>query len=121
MKAVTVLFVLNLFIFKTSQSAQDKSKNLETILLNDILKDYDKRSRPVEDTHSPLMINFSISVQQILKVDQKHQVLTTNLWRVLFWKDYFLEWNPENYGNITQVLECFELEHFFRLLRVPKD
>ncbi|KAG4071071.1 hypothetical protein HA402_002743 [Bradysia odoriphaga] len=103
MKTVTLSLVLNCFIFESLQNAQNRKSNYETLLLNDLLKDYDKRSRPVEDVHSPLTINFSISLHQILQVDEKHQVITTNMWRFLFWKDDFLKWNPENYGNITQL------------------
>lgn len=101
MEAVVLfLFIVTL---PSSKAGRVDGKKYETLLLDTILKDYDKRSRPVEDYHSPLKVNFSISIQQILQVDEKHQVITTNLWRSLYWKDDFLKWNPANYGNISQV------------------
>ncbi len=84
------------------QNRQDSAKKYETVLLQTILKDYDIRVRPVDDFHSPMEVNFSISLHQV-QVDEKQQVITSNIWRILSWKDDFLNWNPTNYGNITQV------------------
>lgn len=103
MKVTTILlfvFALNLV---SSQTEPKKVKKYESLLLDTIFKDYDKRSRPVEDYHLAVVVNFSVSFHQILQVDEKHQVVTSNILRTFIWKDEHLKWNPENYGNITQV------------------
>lgn len=106
MKVVTLLlFFFGALIFASSQTEVIKGKKYETALLDAVFKDYDKRSRPIEDYHLAVVVNFSISLQQILQVDEKHQILTSNILRTFYWKDNFLKWNPENYGNITQVLK----------------
>lgn len=105
MKVATFLLLVNTYTFATLQNDSGRAKNYENLLLDTIFKNYDKMSRPVEDYHSPLEVNFSISLQQILKVDEKNQIITTNLWRSSFWKDDFLQWNPKNFGNITQVCQ----------------
>lgn len=103
MKTVKLLLFLNTFQFGYLRSEHDRVKSYEIFLLDTIFKYYDKRSRPIEDYHSAVEVNFSISLNQILQVDEKNQVITTNIWRSLFWKDAFLKWNPENHGNISQV------------------
>lgn len=107
MKAMEVFKCLLFFIVLIIASlltAVVEGNKYEILLLDSIFKGYDKRTRPVEDHHSPIIVNFSVSVQQILQVDEKHQTITTNIWRHMFWNDCYLKWNPENYGNITEVI-----------------
>lgn len=103
-KVVALLLLSKALIFASSQSQTRRAKKYEILLRDTIFKDYDIRSRPVEDYHTSVEVNFSISFQQMLQVDEKNQVITMNIWRSSFWKDEFLKWDPENYGNITQVL-----------------
>ncbi|KAG7278195.1 hypothetical protein CRUP_002157 [Coryphaenoides rupestris] len=49
-------------------------------LLKNLLKDYNRMERPVgNDSHS-LTVIFSLSLIQIMDVDEKNQVMTTNIW-----------------------------------------
>ena len=36
--------------------------------------------RPVENSSYPLIVNFGVSLHQIVDVDEKNQILTTNCW-----------------------------------------
>lgn len=49
-------------------------------LINDLLKDYNKYERPSAIDNVPLTVNFLITLQQIMDVDEKNQVIHTNLW-----------------------------------------
>lgn len=102
---ITFSFFLNSLKFGSllQQNSSVRPKKPENNLLQTILQDYDKRSRPVENFHLPLEVDFSISLRQIIQVDEKNQLITTNLWRTLFWTDEFLQWDPNDHGNITQV------------------
>lgn len=101
MKVVTFSWFLVTFMSLKMELVEGNKYEIQ--LLNSILKKYDKRTRPVEDYNSPVIVNFSISLQQLLQVDEKHQVVTANIWRGMQWNDNFLKWNSENYGNISQV------------------
>lgn len=103
-KAVTLLLFIVTFQFASLKATNVAEKKYETLLLDTLFKDYDKRIRPVKNYHSAIEVHLSVSFQQILQVDEKHQFITTNLWRSLFWKDEFLIWNSENFGNISHVL-----------------
>ncbi|TNN42648.1 Neuronal acetylcholine receptor subunit alpha-7 [Liparis tanakae] len=49
-------------------------------LLKNLLKDYNRMERPVGNDSQPLTVIFSLSMVQIMDVDEKNQVLTTNMW-----------------------------------------
>jgi nicotinic acetylcholine receptor len=36
--------------------------------------------RPVENSSLPLIVEFGVSLHQIVDVDEKNQILTTNCW-----------------------------------------
>ncbi|XP_067931422.1 neuronal acetylcholine receptor subunit alpha-7-like isoform X2 [Watersipora subatra] len=38
-----------------------------------------------------------------MDVDEKNQVIQTNLWLIMQWSDYKLAWNPADYENITEI------------------
>ncbi|XP_009679762.1 CHRNA7-FAM7A fusion protein isoform X4 [Struthio camelus] len=40
---------------------------------------------------------------QIMDVDEKNQVLTTNIWLQMYWTDYYLQWNVSEYPGVKNV------------------
>uniref|UniRef100_A0AAZ3QLD3 Neuronal acetylcholine receptor subunit alpha-7 n=1 Tax=Oncorhynchus tshawytscha TaxID=74940 RepID=A0AAZ3QLD3_ONCTS len=72
-------------------------------LYKDLMRNYNPLERPVfNDSHS-LTVHFSFSLMQIMDVDEKNQVLTTNIWLQLYWTDYYLQWNTTDYPGVTNV------------------
>ncbi|KAJ8249251.1 hypothetical protein GJAV_G00232790 [Gymnothorax javanicus] len=72
-------------------------------LYQDLMSDYNPLERPVlNDSHS-LTVNFSFSLMQIMDVDEKNQVLTTNIWLQLYWHDVYLQWDPSDYPGVSNV------------------
>ena len=41
------------------------------------------------------------SLQQIVDLDEKNQILTSNIWLSLYWNDDGLVWNSSEYGGVT--------------------
>ena len=55
----------------------------EKQLINELLGNYKavgKLGRPVSDTRETLNVSYGIGLIQILDLDEKNQVLTTNVW-----------------------------------------
>ncbi|CAK9826634.1 Neuronal acetylcholine receptor subunit alpha-7 [Anthophora retusa] len=52
----------------------------EKRLLNELLSTYNTLERPVANESEPLEVRFGITLQQIIDVDEKNQILTTNAW-----------------------------------------
>ncbi|XP_046322981.1 5-hydroxytryptamine receptor 3A [Marmota monax] len=72
-------------------------------LSDHLLANYRKGVRPVRDWRRPTTISIDVIVYAILNVDEKNQVLTTYIWYRQFWTDEFLQWNPEDFDNITKL------------------
>ncbi|GMR55631.1 hypothetical protein PMAYCL1PPCAC_25826, partial [Pristionchus mayeri] len=65
---------------------------------------YDRRVRPVVNHSQPTTVSFSMSLYQILSINEKLQNVDLNVWVIQRWRDDLLGWNPRNYGNINQTI-----------------
>ena len=70
------------------------SSDAETNLINHLLHDYQKFSRPVANPNLPLSLNITLTLMQIIDLDERNQLLKTNLWLEYYWFDDKLKWNP---------------------------
>ncbi|XP_022915313.1 neuronal acetylcholine receptor subunit alpha-7 isoform X10 [Onthophagus taurus] len=75
----------------------------EKRLLNNLLGPYNILERPVANESEPLEVKFGLTLQQIIDVDEKNQILTTNAWLNLEWNDYNLRWNESEYGGVKDL------------------
>jgi len=64
---------------------------------------YDYRVRPVQKYIDKLDVRLGLRLTAIADVDERNQILATNFWMRHVWYDGNLQWNPEDYGNITAV------------------
>ncbi|XP_044788718.1 neuronal acetylcholine receptor subunit alpha-7 isoform X1 [Bubalus bubalis] len=88
-------------------------------LYKDLVKNYNPLERPVANDSLPLTVYFSLSLLQIMDVDEKNQVLTTNIWLQMqarkqsadnaavcvcqTWTDHYLQWNASEYPGVKTV------------------
>ncbi|XP_054467367.1 neuronal acetylcholine receptor subunit alpha-7-like [Anoplopoma fimbria] len=72
-------------------------------LYRDLMMGYNSLERPVSNDSQTLTVKFGISLMQIMDVDEKNQVLTTNMWLKLFWDDNYLQWNQSEYSGVANV------------------
>ncbi|CAG5130934.1 unnamed protein product, partial [Candidula unifasciata] len=75
----------------------------EQRLLKALVWNYDPAVRPVYDARTPVIIKLGTTLTQIIDVDEKNQVLTTNIWLDQEWHDEKLVWNISHYNNITKL------------------
>ncbi|XP_072569673.1 neuronal acetylcholine receptor subunit alpha-4b [Paramormyrops kingsleyae] len=75
----------------------------EERLLNTLFVHYNKLSRPVANISDVVLVRFGLSIAQLIDVDEKNQMMTTNVWVKQEWNDYKLRWNPEEYDNVTSI------------------
>ncbi|KAL5004790.1 hypothetical protein ScPMuIL_018246 [Solemya velum] len=62
---------------------------------------YNKLIRPVSDPSKGIEVGFQIALSQIIHLDQRNQVMKTNVWLQMEWNDFQLRWDPEEYGTTT--------------------
>ncbi|XP_051859138.1 acetylcholine receptor subunit alpha-type acr-16 isoform X3 [Drosophila sulfurigaster albostrigata] len=94
------LFVVLIFLVIIKESCQGPH---EKRLLNHLLSTYNTLERPVANESEPLEVKFGLTLQQIIDVDEKNQILTTNAWLNLEWNDYNLRWNETEYGGVKDL------------------
>nr|ADE34345.1 nicotinic acetylcholine receptor a6 subunit [Plutella xylostella] len=75
----------------------------EKRLLNALLASYNTLERPVANESEPLEVRFGLTLQQIIDVDEKNQLLITNIWLSLEWNDYNLRWNDSEFGGVKDL------------------
>lgn len=72
-------------------------------LLDHLLNNYDNVVRPVLYEHERVNLYLGMKLSQIADIDERNQIMTTNVWLRHEWYDYQLSWNPADYGNITKI------------------
>ncbi|CAL8290639.1 unnamed protein product [Merluccius merluccius] len=72
-------------------------------LLRELLRDYNPMERPVANDSHPLTVRFSFILMQVMNVDEKNQILTTNAWLQMHWYDHYLQWNQSEYPGVKNL------------------
>ncbi|XP_041879399.1 neuronal acetylcholine receptor subunit beta-3 isoform X2 [Corvus kubaryi] len=75
----------------------------EDALLKHLFEGYQKWVRPVENSNDTIKVLFGLKISQLVDVDEKNQLMTTNMWLKQEWIDHKLSWNPDEYGGITAI------------------
>ncbi|XP_023720496.1 neuronal acetylcholine receptor subunit alpha-7 isoform X8 [Cryptotermes secundus] len=75
----------------------------EKRLLHTLLDHYNVLERPVANESDPLQLSFGLTLMQIIDVDEKNQLLITNIWLKLEWNDVNLRWNSSEYGGVKDL------------------
>jgi len=91
-------WILCLVLFKTG-IANPHAKRL----YDDLLSNYNRLIRPVENNTEKLTVHLGLKLSQLIDVDLKNQVMTTNIWLEQKWMDYKMKWNPADYGGVEML------------------
>ncbi|XP_023187682.1 neuronal acetylcholine receptor subunit alpha-3-like isoform X2 [Xiphophorus maculatus] len=90
------LFFLYLLSGGTCSEAEHK-------LFSVIFSNYNQYIRPVENVSDPVIVQFEVSMSQLVKVDEVNQIMETNLWLRHIWNDYKLKWDPKEFGGVEFI------------------
>ncbi|KAJ8249197.1 hypothetical protein GJAV_G00232200 [Gymnothorax javanicus] len=72
-------------------------------LFSVIFAKYNQYIRPVENVSDPVIVQFEVSMSQLVKVDEVNQIMETNLWLRHIWNDYKLRWDPKEFGGVEFI------------------
>ncbi|XP_051908037.1 neuronal acetylcholine receptor subunit alpha-4-like [Hippocampus zosterae] len=81
----------------------------EDELFKKLFAGYNKWSRPVANISDVVIVKFGLAMAQLIDVDEKNQMMTTNVWLKQEWNDYKLGWRPSDYDNVTSIRVPSEL------------
>ncbi|XP_076356162.1 acetylcholine receptor subunit alpha-like [Tachypleus tridentatus] len=94
-----ILLVLGLLAWNMRCQAHPDAKRL----LDDILSGYNRLIRPVSNHTDKLTVKLGLRLAQLIDINLKHQLMTTNVWVDQTWHDYNLQWNPDEYGGVEMI------------------
>ncbi|CAD6228667.1 GSCOCG00006488001-RA-CDS [Cotesia congregata] len=95
-KKIFLLFSFQVF-FRCSGNPDAKR------LYDDLLSNYNKLVRPVVNVTDALTVKIKLKLSQLIDVNLKNQIMTTNLWVEQSWYDYKLQWDPKEYGGVEML------------------
>ncbi|XP_074609983.1 neuronal acetylcholine receptor subunit alpha-3-like isoform X3 [Acropora palmata] len=75
----------------------------ELELVKYLFDNYSKEVRPVKNKNTSIEVHFGIAYTQLVELDEKNQVLVSNVWIRQRWNNHLLRWNESKYGNITSI------------------
>ncbi|XP_020387477.2 neuronal acetylcholine receptor subunit beta-4-like [Rhincodon typus] len=96
----SMLYLCLLTIATRSHSAE-----VEERLMNYLLdpERYNKLIRPAVNNSELVSIVFQVSLAQLINVNEREQIMTTNVWLKQEWNDYRLCWDPEQFEGIRKL------------------
>lgn len=72
-------------------------------LYEDLFTDYNRLVLPVANNKTKVTVNLGLKLGQILDLNLKQQILSTNVWVEQTWHDYKLQWDSEQYEGIDMI------------------
>uniref|UniRef100_A0A0N5CG95 Neur_chan_LBD domain-containing protein n=1 Tax=Strongyloides papillosus TaxID=174720 RepID=A0A0N5CG95_STREA len=87
----------------------DKSQSIVTFedeerLAIDMFKDYNHLIRPSPCNNiSVVMVEFGMAMILLINIDEKNQIMQTNVWLTFHWNDCQFKWDPKDYGGIESL------------------
>ncbi|XP_027203315.2 acetylcholine receptor subunit alpha-like 1 [Dermatophagoides pteronyssinus] len=72
-------------------------------LYDDLINGYNSIIRPLGNNSDRLVVKMGLRLSQLIDVNLKNQIMTTNVFVVQEWIDYKLKWEPEDYGGVTKL------------------
>jgi len=100
---VVIAAVIVMVLSPSVNASEDEER-----LVRDLFRGYNKLIRPVENMTHRVDVAFGLAFIQLINVNEKNQIMKSNVWLRLVWKDYQLTWDDADYGGIN-------------VLRLPPD
>ncbi|KAG7473437.1 hypothetical protein MATL_G00095910 [Megalops atlanticus] len=99
--ARTLILCFWLFTLNQSVTCADSEERLMNWLLGD--DRYNKWIRPAINRTERVTIKLLVSLAQLISVNEREQIMTTNVWLTQYWVDYRLAWDPAKYDGIDKL------------------
>ncbi|XP_037553487.1 neuronal acetylcholine receptor subunit beta-4 [Nematolebias whitei] len=64
---------------------------------------YNPLIRPAVNRTERVTVKIQVSLAQLISVNEREQIMTTNVWLTQHWVDYRLSWDPAKYEGIDKL------------------
>nr|XP_018912441.1 PREDICTED: acetylcholine receptor subunit alpha-L1 isoform X1 [Bemisia tabaci]XP_018912442.1 PREDICTED: acetylcholine receptor subunit alpha-L1 isoform X2 [Bemisia tabaci] len=72
-------------------------------LYDDLLSNYNRLIRPVSNNTNTVLVKLGLRLSQLIDLNLKDQILTTNVWLEHEWEDHKFRWDPAEYGGCKEL------------------
>nr|ABV72684.1 nicotinic acetylcholine receptor alpha 2 subunit [Bombyx mori] len=72
-------------------------------LYDDLLSNYNRLIRPVDENNNTVLVKLGLRLSQLIDLNLKDQILTTNVWLEHEWEDHKFKWDPLEYGGVREL------------------
>ncbi|XP_053202381.1 acetylcholine receptor subunit alpha-like 1 [Panonychus citri] len=84
--------------FKVINANPDEQRLFEKLMTN-----YNALYRPVGNFSDKLLIKMGLVLSQIIDINLKNQIMSSNVWVHQEWYDMHLTWDPERYRGVRKL------------------
>ncbi|XP_070692038.1 neuronal acetylcholine receptor subunit beta-4 [Pempheris klunzingeri] len=95
------LSILYFFSLVHCGSCADSEERLMNWLLGK--SRYNPLIRPAVNRTERVTVKLQVSLAQLISVNEREQIMTTNVWLTQHWVDYRLSWDPAKYEGIDKL------------------
>ncbi|KAM7361094.1 nicotinic acetylcholine receptor alpha2 isoform 2-T7 [Cochliomyia hominivorax] len=92
------LLVIFILLCESVQANPDAKR-----LYDDLLSNYNRLIRPVSNNTDTVLVKLGLRLSQLIDLNLKDQILTTNVWLEHEWQDHKFKWDPSEYGGVTEL------------------
>ncbi|KAM7450867.1 hypothetical protein ABFA07_001558 [Porites harrisoni] len=104
MKPAGILEFSDLFFFWTALlTGCQASKNEQALLKKIFHPNYNLNERPAVNDSDAVTVILGLTLNQIVDVDEKNQILTTSAWVRQIWFNPLLAWNSSEFGGLKTI------------------
>ncbi|XP_058887955.1 neuronal acetylcholine receptor subunit beta-2-like [Acipenser ruthenus] len=97
---LTLSLALLILAVTTADGADAEERLVNSLLGPDR---YNKLIRPAVNRSQLVTIAIQVSLSQLISVNEREQIMTTNVWLTQEWNDYRLMWDPQEYEGIKKL------------------
>nr|XP_042904024.1 acetylcholine receptor subunit alpha-like 1 [Parasteatoda tepidariorum] len=100
--ALLLLLIFEILLLWPRYAKSDSNADSKR-LYDDLINGYNSLIRPVGNNSDRLTVKMGLKLSQLIDVNIKNQIMTTNVWVEQEWNDYKLRWEPEEYGGVSKL------------------
>lgn len=56
---------------------------------------------PTKNNSHAVTVSIDLKLSHIIDIDEKNQIMTTDVWLTQIWKDYRMTWDVKEFNNIA--------------------
>ncbi|XP_034536900.1 neuronal acetylcholine receptor subunit beta-4 isoform X2 [Notolabrus celidotus] len=99
-RALPLLLAYLLSLLHSSSGADSEERLMNWLLGKNR---YNPLIRPAVNRSARVTVKLQVSLAQLISVNEREQIMTTNVWLTQHWEDYRLSWDPAKYEGIDKL------------------